>query len=1016
MKKTKLTRSLMAAVSVVALSAVMYGCVHSGSDPAEPDPPPPTPAVVDLMGSTDLMAGMTTIPAGMSRTVGNTTITCAAGGEDCVLTVMKDSVTGAYSATSTGGTVTVAVATPPPPPMDSDGDGIPDDMDPDDDNDGVPDAEDDLPLNPMETTDTDGDGVGDNADLDDDGDGVLDADDAFPLDGTETVDSDGDGIGDNADTDRDGDGVANAMDAFPDNPMESADLDMDGIGDNADPDRDGDGVANANDAFPDDAMETADADMDGIGDNADTDDDNDGVADADDAFPDDPMESADSDGDGIGDNADTDRDGDGVADAEDAFPDDPMESADLDMDGVGDNADTDIDGDGVANAMDAFPRDAMESVDLDMDGIGDNADTDDDGDGVADADDAFPRDAMESADLDGDGIGDNADTDRDGDGYANVVDEFPDDPMEWRDSDDDGVGNNADALPYNPDETADADGDGVGDNADAFDDDDTEWADADGDGYGDNEDDAFPDDPDEWADADGDGYGDNEDDAFPDDPDEWADADGDGTGDNADAFDDDPTETADSDMDGVGDNADPFPLPDDNPQLFRAANGAHVMDVETTEANETAMHVASVGAAMAVIADATDGAQAAGTTATITFPGDTVDNPATDDDEFSEGMLGITVSSIGGGGGPEIVAEFGADRAADTTVTPAVTQRIQTARQIADLGDFQGYELWEDDGDDTATSVGDRARAIVFTNKQKGDDSVLAQTVATARSVVGLEIPTAQAGELAKVTSTGTTITGVEWTPSGDTVPLVGTLSCSMNCSITLGADGAVTAIQGYSFTGSREAREARDAAAAAENNDFLYFGLWLEENDDGTTDTFGAFAGGGVNAAGAVAIANALTGTATYSGKAAGAHHRTGDGVNWFEGDASLMANFGADDAAGTISGSISNIQVNGGTAMSTPIYLGQANLGTGAATFNGDAFMGAPTAPGASTHEFDGTWSGSFFGATANDPDTADVNETETTAPLAAAGTFGVTKSTGTGDDLVRESFVGAFGADKD
>ena len=38
MKKTKLTRSLMAACSIVALSAVMYGCVHSGDDPVM-DPP-----------------------------------------------------------------------------------------------------------------------------------------------------------------------------------------------------------------------------------------------------------------------------------------------------------------------------------------------------------------------------------------------------------------------------------------------------------------------------------------------------------------------------------------------------------------------------------------------------------------------------------------------------------------------------------------------------------------------------------------------------------------------------------------------------------------------------------------------------------------------------------------------------------------------------------------------------------------------------------------------------------------
>ena len=55
--------------------------------------------------------------------------------------------------------------------------------------------------------------------------------------------------------------------------------------------------------------------------------------------------------------------------------------------------------------------------------------------------------------------------------------------------------------------------------------------------------------------------------------------------------------------------------------LFKAANGAHVMDDATTPADETAMHVTSVGTAMATIAGATAGAQAAGTTATATWPG-----------------------------------------------------------------------------------------------------------------------------------------------------------------------------------------------------------------------------------------------------------------------------------------------------------------------------------------------------------------------------------------------------------
>ena len=55
MKKTKLTRSLLAACSIVALTAVMYGCVHDGGDePAteppvtEPMPDPEPPAPTDL--------------------------------------------------------------------------------------------------------------------------------------------------------------------------------------------------------------------------------------------------------------------------------------------------------------------------------------------------------------------------------------------------------------------------------------------------------------------------------------------------------------------------------------------------------------------------------------------------------------------------------------------------------------------------------------------------------------------------------------------------------------------------------------------------------------------------------------------------------------------------------------------------------------------------------------------------------------------------------------------------------
>ena len=91
-------------------------------------------------------------------------------------------------------------------PLDSDSDNVYDAEDEDDDNDGIPDSDDQFPLDANEWADTDGDGLGNNADYDDDGDGTPDSSDAFPLDASEQYDLDGDGIGRNADDDDDNDG------------------------------------------------------------------------------------------------------------------------------------------------------------------------------------------------------------------------------------------------------------------------------------------------------------------------------------------------------------------------------------------------------------------------------------------------------------------------------------------------------------------------------------------------------------------------------------------------------------------------------------------------------------------------------------------------------------------------------------------------------------------------------------------------------------------------------------------
>ena len=90
-----------------------YSATSTGGTPTVTVAALPTPSPVDLGGSTDLKVGTTTIAAGASTTVGRTTVSCPAGGDACVLMVAMDAVTGAYTATATGGMPTVTVAALP---------------------------------------------------------------------------------------------------------------------------------------------------------------------------------------------------------------------------------------------------------------------------------------------------------------------------------------------------------------------------------------------------------------------------------------------------------------------------------------------------------------------------------------------------------------------------------------------------------------------------------------------------------------------------------------------------------------------------------------------------------------------------------------------------------------------------------------------------------------------------------------------------------------------------------------
>ncbi len=223
---------------------------------------------------------------------------------------------------------------------DFDRDGIENEVDNDDDGDGVPDIEDQFPLNPAESRDSDGDELGDNEDADDDNDGRADDEDNCPVTSNpDQADADDDGTGDLCDLDIDGDDTPNVDDNCPFlASSDHTDTDQDNTGDVCDPDADNDGVLNAVDTAPLDPSLCQDVDSDSCNDCAigmdsfgllsDFDPSNDGI---------------DTNGDGICDLTDEDDDGDTVLDAVDNCPlVANLDQIDRDRDGIGDICDKTI--------------------------------------------------------------------------------------------------------------------------------------------------------------------------------------------------------------------------------------------------------------------------------------------------------------------------------------------------------------------------------------------------------------------------------------------------------------------------------------------------------------------------------------------------------------------------------------------------------------------------------------------------------------------------------------------------
>ncbi len=163
-----------------------------------------------------------------------------------------------------------------------------------------------------------------------------------------------------------------------------------------------------------------------------------------------------------------------------------------------------------------------------------------------------------------------------------------------------------------------------------------------------------------------------------------------------------------------------------------------------------------------------------------------------------------------------------------------------------------------------------------------------------------------------------------------DQIRLRGTLAgapghyiCSVNaeqdnCGIAKGA-------KGWKFDTAWEFVYDEGARMAIPDANYLYFGWWMRLDANGMPTAASAFHGSeGPKGSGTeddeVKVMNAMSGTATYVGKAAGLYgikdpiNERSDGGG-FTADAELTALFGTDTAAGSVMGTIDNFRLKGGS-----------------------------------------------------------------------------------------------------
>lgn len=363
---------------------------------------------------------------------------------------------------------------------------------------------------------------------------------------------------------------------------------------------------------------------------------------------------------------------------------------------------------------------------------------------------------------------------------------------------------------------------------------------------------------------------------------------------------------------------------------------------------------------------------------------------------------------------------LGLEGATTADTDDARTPRMATGDSVGSLGDWAGT-MYSHKSADTGTSN----EAVVYINRadtpgkpfvegvRLPTDTTLAPSTRTVTfPTAGLPATKDVAGE--GFPTAGTTSYTVD--PVTQSVVIAGTYqgasgqySCDATCS-------AVASSAGVQLVGEWKFVADVGAMTAREDTNYLYFGWWITKNRAGDPTNAGAFTG----VVGAVqgddptnnALAtnpNALGGSATYSGAAAGKFaidDPLGDaGSGHFTADVALKASFGSASTAG-VTGTIDGFTLNDDHDVDWSVRLRRAgwdntNAGAFAMGTNGTMWsIDGQTAPSTS-----GGWRGQMYDEKPGGPPAGD----DSNVPTSATGTF----HSQYGET---HHMVGAFGVSRD